>query len=74
MTDQDFYWHSLRHYFTTSMVRAGIPDNIVTQIVGWSSSDMCKLYTDMDVDEQIGMYFTSDGEIDSPGKGSLSNL
>jgi integrase len=74
MTGKDFYWHSLRHYFTTSMVRAGIPDNVVTQIVGWSSSDMCALYTDLDVDEQIGMYFTSDGEFGTSPKGGISSL
>lgn len=41
MTGRDFYFHSLRHAFTTSLVRAGIPDNVITQIVGWESADMC---------------------------------
>ena len=67
------YIHSLRHYFTTSMVRSGIPDNVITQIVGWESADMCKLYTDIDADEQIGMYF-KDGAISVPEKKTLADM
>lgn len=67
------YIHSLRHYFTTSLVRSGIPDNVITQIVGWESADMCKLYTDIDADEQIGMYF-KDGDIAVPEKKGFGEL
>lgn len=74
MTDDDFYWHSLRHYFTTHLVRAGLPDSVITQIVGWESADMCKVYTDIDADEQIGMYFNSDGEIDVSSRKGLSDI
>lgn len=67
------YIHSLRHYFTTSLVRSGIPDNVITQIVGWESADMCRLYTDIDADEQIGMYF-KDGDIAVPEKKGFGEL
>lgn len=67
------YIHSLRHYFTTSLVRAGIPDNVITQIVGWESADMCKIYTDIEADEQIGMYF-QDGDIVAPNKKGFSDI
>lgn len=67
------YIHSLRHYFTTSLVRAGIPDSVITQIVGWESADMCKVYTDIDADEQIGMYF-KDGEINTSSTKSIDSL
>lgn len=67
------YIHSLRHYFTTSLVRSGIPDNVITQIVGWESADMCKVYTDIDADEQIGMYF-KDGDIVAPEKKTFEDL
>lgn len=73
ISGRDFYWHSLRHAFTTSLVRAGIPDNAITQIVGWESADMCKVYTDIDADEQIGMYF-KDGEISAPEKRSFADM
>lgn len=70
---QPSYIHSLRHYFTTSLVKAGIPDNVITQIVGWESADMCKVYTDLDADEQIGMYF-KDGEINTSASKQISEL
>lgn len=73
MTGRDFYFHSLRHAFTTSLVRAGIPDNVVTQIVGWESADMCKLYTDIDADEQIAQYFKN-GDICVPEKRGFGEL
>ena len=67
------YLHSLRHYFTTTLVRSGIPDSVITQIVGWESADMCKIYTDIDADEQIGMYF-KDGDIAPPDKKDFSDI
>ena len=73
MTGRDFYFHSLRHAFTTFLVRSGIPDNVITQIVGWESADICKIYTDIDADEQIGMYFKN-GDISVPEKHGISDL
>lgn len=67
------YIHSLRHYFTTCLVRSGIPDNVITQIVGWESADMCKVYTDIDADEQISMYF-KDGDIAVPEKKGFNDI
>lgn len=57
----DFYWHSLRHFFTTSFVRSGLPDGVIQDIIGWSSADMLRLYTDIPVDEQLGKYFDENG-------------
>lgn len=73
ISGKSFYPYALRHFHTTSLVKAGIPDNVITQIVGWESADMCKIYTDIDVDEQIGMYF-KDGEIITPEKKSLGEI
>jgi integrase len=73
ISGRDFYFHSLRHAFTTSLVRSGIPDSVITKIIGWESADMCKVYTDIDADEQIGMYF-SDGDICLPEKRSLADM
>ena len=42
------YIHSLRHYFTTSLAKAGIPDGVIQSIVAWESSDMVQLYKDID--------------------------
>ena len=73
LSGKDFYFHSLRHAFTTSLVRAGIPDSVITQIVGWESADMCKIYTDIDADEQIGMYFKN-GDISVPEKRDFADM
>lgn len=70
MLGVDFYWHAMRHYFTTHLSRSGLPDSVIQEIIGWSSADMVKVYTDIDSEEQIGMWF-KDGEICTAGKGAL---
>lgn len=67
------YIHSLRHYFTTSLAKAGIPDGVIQSIVAWESSDMVRIYKDIDADEEISMYF-KDGEIAIPEKKDFSAL
>jgi integrase len=54
---KDFYWHSMRHYFCTMLVRQDVPVNVIQDIIQWESADMVKLYTDISVDESIGRYF-----------------
>lgn len=67
------YIHSLRHYFTTSLAKAGIPDGVIQSILAWESGDMVRIYKDIDADEEIGMYF-KDGDIVTPEKKSISDL
>lgn len=69
----DFYWHCLRHYFTTHLVRSGLPDGVIQDIIGWTSADMLRLYTDIPIDEQLGQYF-DEGGIKSVEKKSLNEL
>lgn len=66
----DFYWHCCRHRYTTYLVRAGIPDGVIADIVGWASTDLVKTYTDIDADEQIGAFFKN-GEICVEKKDSI---
>lgn len=73
LTGRDFYVHSLRHFFVSALSRAGIPDNVVVQIIGWSSSEMFNIYNDNSKDDQISMYF-ADGDIAVPEKKGLSDL
>lgn len=68
-----FYWHSLRHYFTTACSRSGLPDDVIQMLVGWSSLDMVTVYKDIDADEQFEKYFGEDG-IKAVEKKSLSDL
>lgn len=56
-----FYWHSLRHYFTTMCVKSKLPQNVIQSIIGWTSGDMVNLYTDLSVEDTIGEYFNEDG-------------
>lgn len=67
------YIHSLRHYFTTSLAKAGIPDGVIQSIVAWESSDMVRIYKDIDADEEIGMYFKN-GEIAVPDKKGFGDI
>ena len=67
------YIHSLRHYFTTSLAKAGIPDGVIQSIVAWESGDMVRLYKDIDADEEIGMYFKN-GEISAPSAKGFSEI
>jgi site-specific recombinase XerD len=69
----DWYWHSNRHYFTTSMCQANIPSSVIKDIVGWDSTNMVDIYNDTEVDDEVGKYFDESG-IKQVEKKSLSDL
>ena len=73
LSGRQAYLHSLRHYFTTSLAKAGIPDSVIQSIVHWQSADMVRIYNDMDADEEIGMYF-KDGDISAPQKKGIGDI
>ena len=54
---KDFYWHSMRHFFTTMLARQNVPSSVIQDIINWESADMVTLYTDISSDENIGRYF-----------------
>ena len=58
---KNFYWHSMRHYFTTMLAKNDVPVSVIQDIVSWESPDMVKLYTDISADENIGRWFASNG-------------
>lgn len=70
---KDFYWHSLRHFFTTMLSENNIPSSVIQEIIHWDSADMVNLYCDTSADESIGKYFDENG-IKQVDKGSLSDL
>lgn len=74
LTGENFYWHSLRHYFTTHLSRLGLPDNIIQEIVGWESSDMVRVYKDISAEEQISKFFDENGDIRAGASKTLSDL
>lgn len=69
----DFYWHSCRHNFCTYLLEQGLPEAVVTQVIGWSNSSMIEIYDDRDKDEMLGNYFNEDGIITKDNK-SISDL
>lgn len=69
----NIYLHSLRHAFTTNLARAGLPDSVIQEILGWSDISMVQVYKDIDSEEEFGKYFV-DGEIVGQKQTSLSEL
>ncbi len=47
-----FYFHSLRHYLVTNLTRIGMESDFIIELVGWSSSDMYKVYNDLTAKER----------------------
>lgn len=73
LSGKNIYLHALRHFFTSELARAGIPDGVIQKIVAWESADMVAVYKDIDADEEIGAYFKN-GELSVPNKKSLNDL
>lgn len=57
----------------TMFIRAGIPDTVIQQYIGWSDISMVPVYSDIQADEQLAMYFNEDG-ISKPEQKSLSDI
>lgn len=55
MTGEDFYWHSLRHYFTTHLAKLGLPDNVI-QDIDTSSDRRLKNNISSDLDRYIPFF------------------
>lgn len=69
----DFYWHALRHMTVTNFIRAGIPDTVIQQYIGWADISMVPVYSDIQADEQLSMYFSKDGIV-APEQKNLSDI
>ena len=61
LINRSFYFHALRHLYTTYLLEQNLPENIVQQIQGWSSSDMLRIYDDRSTESQFEKYFGADG-------------
>ena len=59
--DTPLYMHALRHSAVSRFKRAGIPDSVIQQYIGWEDISMVSVYNDLGADEELGMYFTSEG-------------
>lgn len=52
-----FYCHALRHFWTTTSIKKGIPLDLVQQLQGWSNADMVQLYNDVSLKDTMKDYF-----------------
>lgn len=73
MLDKPFYWHSMRHFFTTRLVEANIPTDVIQDVIGWSSLDMVQIYDDTTKEKKFDKYFGAGG-IKEVKQGSLIEL
>lgn len=56
-----FYWHSLRHYFTTKLAESNLPESVIQDIIGWESTEMVRIYTDTEKEKTFDKYFGEEG-------------
>lgn len=61
MLGRPFYPHALRHAFCTNLLEQNLPESVVQTIIGWSSSDMVRLYDDRTADSQLEKFFGAEG-------------
>ena len=45
----------------TNFVRAGIPDRVIQEYIGWDNMEMIRHYSDLAKEEAFAMYFNADG-------------
>ncbi len=53
----EYYSHSSRHFFCTYLKRMKLPDDVITQVIGWANSSMIKVYSDIPEEEILGEFF-----------------
>lgn len=73
LTGRDFYWHSCRHYWTSYLAKAGVPDDVIQKMIGWTDISMVSVYKDIDAEDEFGKYFSADG-ITAQSKTALQDL
>lgn len=75
MGSNNFYFHSCRHYWCTELKRQGLPDDVISELQGWASVEMCsRVYNDVPVEENIAKYFDENGVKTDIKQTKLSDL
>lgn len=69
----EIYPHAFRHRACTALAKAGLPDDVIQHIFGWSTLDLVGIYKDLDPVENLGKYFQN-GEIVAQKQTGLSDL
>ena len=55
--EKPFYFHSMRHLFVSNLVRDGMSDSDIVEVVGWSDSSMVQVYNDVPAAERLSAFF-----------------
>ena len=70
---ESWYPHANRHYFCTMLCKAGIPAEIVKDIISWSNVSLISTYNDADASDSFSKYFGDDGIVEQDEK-NMSDL
>ena len=57
-----FYFHCMRHLWTTNMQKEGISDSAIAEIQSWNSLEMVKRYSDIPTEEHWAQFFNGEDE------------
>ena len=57
-----FYFHCMRHLWTTNMQKEGISDSAIAEIQSWDSLEMVKRYSDIPTEERWAQFFVGEEE------------
>lgn len=60
--EKPFYWHSMRHLFVSNLVRDGMSDSDIVEVVGWADSSMVQVYNDVPGSERLSAFFATKQE------------
>ena len=55
-----FYFHCMRHLWTTNMQKEGISDSAIAEIQSWNSLEMVKRYSDIPTEEHWAQFFSGE--------------
>lgn len=61
--NEDFYFHSLRHYVCTQMSSNSLPAEVIREYFGWSDVGLIQIYNDASAVDDFGKYFSVDGMV-----------
>lgn len=65
---KSFYFHSLRHYWTTQASKSKLPANVIKELCGWNDISLVSLYDDSTATDTFGQYFNENGIINREKK------
>ena len=55
--EKPFYFHAMRHLFVSNLVRDGMSDSSIVQVVGWADASMLPIYNDVPASESLQAFF-----------------